>query len=127
MTQHAHGTREPHSHYDDMPFSLLLFRYLWPFWLFRDAGNGDRFSRAAAYRHNRNMRVHLPGYLLKWVCSCLLALSSTIALGSLSAQRPGTLDIYGIMAAGSGMLFACATCILFVTAYIYLYLSRNDC
>ena len=50
-----------------MPLSRVLFRYVWPFWLFRDATRGDRYARAAAYRHNRDMRIHLPGYLLRWL------------------------------------------------------------
>src|ERR1041384_8115223 len=53
--------------YEDMPLSLVLFRYLWPFWLFKDASRGDRLARAAAYRHNRSMRIYLPGYLMKWM------------------------------------------------------------
>jgi len=112
--------------YDDMPFALVLFRYLWPFWLFQDAGSGDRFARAAAYRHNRDMRVYLPRYLMRWMCSGTFALLLMISLGSLSAHSAGVTDLYSILAAGSGMLFACATCVFFVTAYIYLYLSRND-
>jgi len=52
------------SSYIDMPLSLVLFRYVWPFWLFKDAARGDRYARAAAYRHNRDMRIHLPGYLM---------------------------------------------------------------
>ena len=31
------------SSYDDMPFSQILFRYLWPFWLFKNAASGDRY------------------------------------------------------------------------------------
>ena len=50
-----------------MPFSRVLFRYVWPFWLFKDATRGDRYARAAAYRHNRDMRIYLPGYLMRWV------------------------------------------------------------
>ncbi|MGH8176829.1 MAG: hypothetical protein ACREV5_11265, partial [Steroidobacter sp.] len=42
----------------DMPLSQLLFRYIWPFWLFKDASRGDRTARAAAYRHNRSMRIY---------------------------------------------------------------------
>jgi hypothetical protein len=125
MTHPSRALAAP-SYYDDMPFSLVLFRYLWPFWLFQDAGSGDRFTRAAAYRHNRDMRVYLPGYLMRWMCSSTFALLSTMALGSLSSHRAGSADLYSIMAAGSGMIFACALCVLFVTAYIYLYLSRND-
>lgn len=115
------------SRYDDMPLSLVLFRYLWPFWLFKDASRGDRLARAAAYRHNRDMRIYLPGYLMKWMFNCVTAFAITSGFGSLSAARtPGSLDVFAIIAAGWGIIFACSVCVLFVTSYIYFYLSRND-
>ncbi len=119
------------SHYDDMPLSLVLFRYLWPFWLFKDASRGDRLTRAAAYRHNRSMRVYLPGYLMKWTFGCLMAFAIATGFGSMSTAHAagatgGSVDVFGLIAAGSGIIFACSLCVLFVTSYIYLYLSRND-
>ncbi len=108
--------------YDDMPVSQILFRYLWPFWLFKNASAGDRFARAAAYSHNRQMRIYLPGYLLKWLCNCVIAFALTSLLGSQSVPSSGLLTI---MAAGAGVLFACGLSVLFVTGYIYVYLSRN--
>jgi hypothetical protein len=113
------------SRYDDVPFSLVLFRYVWPFWLFRDATRGDSYARAAAYRHNRSMRVYLPGYLMKWILNCALALAATTGLESASGHR-STLDAFQVMAAGSGVVFACCVCVLFVTGYVYLYLGRHD-
>lgn len=110
--------------YDDMPFAQVLFRYLWPFWLFEDASRGDGHARAAAYRHNRDMRVHLPGYLMKWMLSSALALAVASGFGSLSSA--GAVDVFALMAAGWGVLFACSVSVLFVTAYIYVYLSRNE-
>jgi hypothetical protein len=112
-----------HSLYDEMPFFQVLFRYLWPFWLFKDASRGDRWVRAAAYRHNREMRVYLPGYLLKWVLNCALAFAITNGLETLASTH--TLDVFTILAAGCGVVFACGVCVLFVTAYIYVYLGRN--
>lgn len=118
------------SHYDDMPLSLVLFRYLWPFWLFKDASRGDRMTRAAAYRHNRSMRIYLPGYLMKWMFSCVTTFAITAGFGSLSpaqaASAAGSLDVFAIIAAGWGIIFACSVCVLFITSYIYFYLSRND-
>jgi hypothetical protein len=118
------------SHYDDMPLSLVLFRYLWPFWLFKDASRGDRMTRAAAYRHNRSMRIYLPGYLMKWIFSCVTAFAITTGFGSLStaqaASTTDSFDVFAIIAAGWGIIFACSVCVLFVTSYIYFYLSRND-
>lgn len=112
------------SSYEDMPLSLVLFRYFWPFWLFKDASRGDRYARAAAYRHNRSMRVYLPGYLMRWTFGSALTLASATAFGSMSGSSG--LDAYTLAAAGGGVLFACCVCVLFVTSYIYLYLSRND-
>ena len=118
------------SRYDDMPLSLVLFRYLWPFWLFKDASRGDRVARAAAYRHNRSMRIYLPGYLMKWMFNCVTAFAITAGFGSLStaqaASRAGSLDVFAIIAAGWGIIFACSLCVLFITSYIYLYLSRHE-
>jgi len=112
--------------YEGMQLSLLLFRYLWPFWLFKDAGRGDRHARAAAYRYNRSMRVHLPGYLLKWVIGAALALLSSVAFGSWSGAGSTALDVYTLISAIWGLLFTCSLCVLLVTAYVYIYLSRND-
>lgn len=116
--------------YEDMPLSLVLFRYLWPFWLFKDASRGDRLTRAAAYRHNRSMRIYLPGYLMKWIFSCVTAFAITAGFGSLStaqaAAATNSLDVFAIIAAGWGIIFAGSVCVLFVTSYIYFYLSRNE-
>jgi hypothetical protein len=128
MMQRSSGAAVATSRYDDMPLSLLLFRYLWPFWLFKDASRGDRIARAAAYRHNRSMRIYLPGYLMKWMLGCALAFAITTAFGSMSdsVTSPGALDLFAIIAAGWGIIFAGSMCVLFVTSYIYLYLSQND-
>lgn len=118
------------SHYDDMPLSLVLFRYLWPFWLFKDASRGDRMTRAAAYRHNRSMRIYLPGYLMKWIFNCATAFAITAGFGSLSPTQAvspsASLDVFAVIAAGWGIIFACSLCVLFITSYIYFYLSHND-
>ena len=112
--------------YMDMPLAQLLFRYLWPFWMFKDANRGDRVARAAAYRHNRGMRIYLPGYLLKWFVSCTLILALIEFFNHLAGEVQGTIDIFLLMAAGLGMVFACGLCMMIITAYIYLYLSHHD-
>jgi len=125
MTQRSTAAAVAASYYDDMPFSLVLFRFLWPFWLFQDASSGDRIARAAAYRHNRDMRVYLPGYLMKWLLSCAFVLALTTGIESL-ATAAGHSSLLALIVAVCAMAFACGVCVLFVTAYIYLYLSRND-
>lgn len=111
--------------YEVMSLSRLLFRYLWPFWLFKDASRGDRYARAAAYRHNRSMRAHLPGYLMRWLFGSGATFAITAGFSSLSGTRGG-LDVFGLLAAGWGIVFACSLCVLFTTSYIYLYLGHHE-
>lgn len=49
-----------------MPFSTLLYRYLFYGWLFRDASGGTVWQRAAAWRHNREQARWLPTYMRRW-------------------------------------------------------------
>jgi hypothetical protein len=117
------GATRNASRFDDLPLSLLLFRYLWPFWLFKDATRGDRWAQAAAYQHNRGMRVFLPGYLLKWLISCAVMLKLAAGLEALS--NGDTVDVFLLMSAAMGIVFACAVCVLVITGYFFFYLSQN--
>jgi hypothetical protein len=101
-------------------------RYWWPFWLFRDASRGNLLARAAAYRHNQRMRIHLPGYLRRWTLGAMLLLALTLALDSWSKQAPAFGNYALWIAAGAGMAFASAVCMLLELGFVYLYLSRND-
>ena len=49
------------------PLWRLLYRFLWPFQYFRDVTSGSKIERQQNYRHNRAMRVYLPGFVFKWV------------------------------------------------------------
>jgi hypothetical protein len=64
-------------------FLRLLYRYLWPFPYFRDVSRGQRMERQQNYRHNRAMRVHLPGFALKWALLTAFCFGAGSALGSL--------------------------------------------
>ena len=88
------------------PLARLIFLHLWPFWLFRDASHGSLLARAAAYRHNRNMRVYLPGYLMRWSCGGFLLLTLSFKLQALSAQVPQLNGCLLWIAAGFGMAAA---------------------
>lgn len=109
----------------ERPASAFV-RYLWPFWLFQDASRGDCYARAAAYRHNRQMRVYLPAYLIKWLVGSALTFGIARQFAAFSAsQDTGSADFFIVMAAAIGMLFATEMCLLVVTAYIYVYLGRH--
>ena len=111
--------------YDEMPLSLLLFRYLWPFWLFKDATRGDRMTRAAAYRHNRSMRIYLPGYMVRWVFGSALAFALVQAF-SKGTSEAASWDVFTLLSVMSAIAFVCSLCVLLLTGYIYLYLERHD-
>jgi uncharacterized membrane protein len=122
MIQRADST----SCYDEMPFSLVLFRYLWPFWLFKDASSGDRMTRAAAYRHNRDMRFYLPGYMLKWMFSSVVAYAFLSGAETLASYRESGWHLFTWLAGAGAIAFVASLCVLFVTGYIYLYLNRHE-
>ena len=36
------------------------------------------------------------------------------------------MNVFALLAAGWGIAFACCLCVLLITSYIYLYLSRHE-
>lgn len=57
----------------DTAFRILLYRYFFFGWLFKDASKGTLFERAAAWRHNQEQARWLPTYMRRWLwCSALL-------------------------------------------------------
>jgi hypothetical protein len=125
MTRRADEQAVQTSCYEEMPLALVLFRYLWPFWLFKDASRGDRYARAAAYRHNRDMRVYLPGYMAKWVCNSVLAFALVAASDSVSLPS-GSWDVFTLLTATAAIAFAGSLIVLFITGYVYVYLDRHE-
>jgi len=108
---------------DDISLALLVFRYLWPFWLFKDASRGDAYARAAAYQHNRRQRVYLPAYLAKWLLVCALTLTFTMHFETLAADMKNMSTVFDYLAAGAGIGFTFGICVLMKIGYVYLYLS----
>ena len=79
-TSAAEGARSP------VRPAATLYRYFFYGWLFRDAGAGSAFERAAALRHNRASAHWLATYLRRWLVAGMLILAmerwSGPALGS---------------------------------------------
>lgn len=51
----------------ELPFSTLLYRFMFFDWLFRDlSSTRDLYERHAALQHNRRMCIYLPTYLRRW-------------------------------------------------------------
>ena len=96
------------------PFLGLLYRYLWPFACFRDVTRGKRLERQMNYRHNREMRVHLPAFAIRWVFLTALSFGIGIGLGSLSA--PAVLTAFAFTTG----VWALAVSLIVLTAWFWL-------
>ena len=84
-----------------LAFRTLLYRYFFFGWLFRDAGRGNLFERAAAFRHNQQQARWLPTYMRRWLGAGLLlgtlgaAAEESVGSAALSAlfYVPGALSV----------------------------------
>jgi hypothetical protein len=109
------GDEQPKDLRPGEPLWHLAYRYLWPFQYFRDVTRGDRFERQQNYRHNRAMRVHLPGFMMKWVILTGLCYSAGGGLCHVGAD---------VLAAGC-FVAACWTLIVVVLLGVdWLWLGR---
>lgn len=104
-------------------FAYLVYLYLWPFWLFRDAHRGSLMERAAAYRHNRAQRVYLPGYALKW--TVLTALQGALLAASDHGARGFDLPSLWL-SAGLGTTVSVSIVVIAVCLAAWGYLSCVD-
>jgi len=52
---------------DDLPLKVLLYRYFFFGWLFRDASKGNLYERSAAWRYNQEQSRWLSTYLRRWL------------------------------------------------------------
>ena len=107
-------------------WAIALAHSLWPFWLFKDANQGDLFARAAANAHNRRMSEILPRYLRRWLLVCAIASVSVCANDAMAPEVAGRLDVFTFMAAGSGLICAYALCVLLVIGYAWCYLRLGQ-
>ncbi|HXS27345.1 MAG TPA: hypothetical protein VN730_06760 [Steroidobacteraceae bacterium] len=95
-----------------------------PFGQFEDASRGDLFARAAAHQRNLRLRAILPRYLLRWGLVCASAAGALRGSDALASGIGRKLDIFVVMAAGSGLICAWAVCSVLVIGYAYLSLCR---
>jgi hypothetical protein len=79
-------------------FSVLLYRYFFFEWLFRDASRGTLLERASALRFNREMGRYLPIYLRRWG----FIIASSCCMGAIVEKAPSL-----TFAAGAFYFIAC--------------------
>ncbi|HTS53144.1 MAG TPA: hypothetical protein VMH26_07715 [Burkholderiales bacterium] len=87
---------------------VLLYRYFFFEWLFRDVNRGSLLERAEAWRFNRHMRRNLPIYLRRWV---VLVVFSYV-LGALFEKGLG-LDY-------AATFFYCVSCLAFAMSILII-------
>jgi hypothetical protein len=108
---------QPTSATDELTLRTWLYRYYWPFWLFRDASTGTLYARASAYRHNCEMSVYLPLYVTRWAVLCVITLAIVLA----SNRLRGTLEqvVHVAIVTGAELAFTCCFAIACIIASIY--------
>ncbi len=105
-----------------------LYVFLSPFRLMKDVSRGTREERIAAYRHNRDMRRHLPICMARWLFCCSIAVLLTAYFDAMGggAATPGAPAVFVLLAAACATFIACGVCVLFITAYVYFYLVHHE-
>lgn len=98
------------------PLWRLWYRFFWPFLYFRDVTVGSPLERCQHYRHNRAMRIHLPGFILKWLVLTALCFASG---GYLEAQ----LEL-AIPAAGCFVAATWALLVAVISSVCWMWLER---
>jgi len=90
----------------------------------KDVSRGSFEERAAAYRHNRSLRREISACMTRWLLCCAVASGLTSIFDTLSGSGTG-LDVFVVLAAACATFIACGVCVLFVSAYVYVYLAHE--
>ena len=102
----------------------LLYLYLWPFWMFKDVTRGTLLERAAAYRHNREKRVFLPGYIVKWSIIFALLLNLCMYFEEAAHNSASLTFSCTVLACGAGILATTALVVTIVICNGHLLLTH---
>ena len=110
----------------DPSLATLIFIYMWPFAILRDASRGSSWERAAAYRHNQEMCGHLMGYSQRWALVSAVLWVLTIGAQELATSVPVLGALLGGLSMATGLLLAFSACVLVLTGATYLHLRHVD-
>ena len=98
----------------DRPFRVLLYRYMFFSWLFRDVNRGSGMERMAAWRHNVDASRWLPLYLRRWIVA-VVGLYLVGALVELAAGFPMLSRIFYVPCA------MCTSIAVFIAGLIMMF------
>lgn len=102
-----------------------LSRFFSPFHQMKDVSRGSFEERAAAYRHNRGLRGEIWACMTRWLLCCAVASGLTSIFDTLSGSGGTGIDVFVVLAAACATFIACGVCVLFVSAYVYVYLAHE--
>jgi len=105
-----------------------LLRWFSPFRLMKDVSRGTREEQIAAYRSNRRRRAELTACMRRWafvLAGAALLTQRFDALGS-ADHASASANVFVYLAAASATLLVCGLCVLFITAYVYVYLTSHE-
>lgn len=103
----------------------FLLRWFSPFRLMKDVSRGTREERIAAHRCNRRRRGELTACMRRWV---LLLAPAALLTARFDALGSSVADprVFAWLAAACATVLACGVCVLFVTGFVYVYLSTHE-
>jgi len=107
----------------------VLLRWFSPFRLMKDANRGTREERIAAYRYNRRRRGELTACMRRWTFVLAVAALLTAwfdALGEAGGRAGAPSNVFVYLAAACATFLVYSLCVLFLTAYVYFYLTTHD-
>ena len=103
-----------------------LSRFFSPFHQMKDVSRGSFEERAAAHRHNRSLRGEISACMTRWLLCCAVASGLTSIFDTLAGNSSRTgIDVFVLLAAACATFIACGVCVLFVSAYVYVYLAHE--
>lgn len=104
--------------------SALLYLYFWPFWMFKDVSKGNLLEQAAAYRYNREHRVYLPAYIIKWSVIFFLLLGGIFLIEQLGHTGVMLPLASSLLAGLTGMVASGALVVTMQITVAYLFLCH---
>jgi hypothetical protein len=106
-----------------------LVSWFSPFRLMKDVSPGTREERIAAYRHNRRRRSELLSCMRRWafvLAAAALLTQRFDALGGAQGHIEGLPRIFVYLSAACATFVVFGLCVLFITAYVYVYLTTHE-
>lgn len=108
----------------DDSLSYLLYLYFWPFWMFKDVSQGNLLEQAAAYRYNRERRIYLPAYIIKWALIFAALLGLIVSVETLGAAGIMIQEASSLLAGFTGVCAGGAFVVVVQITVCYLFLCH---